>query len=397
MQLPDTWAWVALGDLDKTKRRTIDPEKYPNELFEYYSIPAYQENQTPSVARGRDIGSVKLLLEPNSVLFGKLNPRVEKVWRVRATAGLRQIGSTEWLPIVPSEQVDPNFLYFVCWSDRVMRVAKGQVSGSTPSRQRVDATAFYRIRIPLPPLAEQRQIAEILLAVQQATGRQQRLVSLATELKRAAMYKLFSEGIRGEPLKETNIGVVPESWTIVECQRLAVLQRGVDLTRSDFREGIVPVAGSNGVIGQHNVANVKGPGVTVGRSGSVGKVTYYAGDFWAHNTCLYVKDFCGNDPRYTAFHLEYLDLGRFRSGASVPTLDRNSFKTFLIALPPRAEQKMIAEALTAVQRKIEISSLHKASYESLFTTLLHKLITGQVRVQDLDLTELADSAAIAVA
>ena len=71
-----------------------------------------------------------------------------QVWRVHTSNGLRQIGSTEWLPIVPNGGIDPGFLYFLCWSEQVMHVAKGQVSGSTPSRQRVDPAAFYRIFVP---------------------------------------------------------------------------------------------------------------------------------------------------------------------------------------------------------------------------------------------------------
>src|SRR5437870_2641734 len=58
---------------------------------------------------------------------------------------------------------------------------------------------------------------------------------------------------------------------------------GKDLTRDQFRDGSVPVAGSNGVIGFHDTANVKAPGITVGRSGSVGRVTFFTQDFWAHN------------------------------------------------------------------------------------------------------------------
>ena len=91
-------------------------------------------------------------------------------------------------------------------------------------------------------------------------------------------------------------GNYPNTWPQTEFDQFTTLQRGKDLTRDQFREGQIPVAGSNGVIGHHDAANVKAPGVTVGRSGSVGRVTYYGKDFWAHNTALFVADFHGNDP-----------------------------------------------------------------------------------------------------
>jgi len=71
-------------------------------------------------------------------------------------------------------------------------------------------------KIPLPPLQEQKQIANILTIVQRAVEAQERIIQITTELKQALMQKLFSEGLRGEPQKETDIGLVSESWGVVE-------------------------------------------------------------------------------------------------------------------------------------------------------------------------------------
>src|SRR5712664_3362019 len=87
----------------------------------------------------------------------------------------------------------------------------------------------------------------------------------------------------------------PNSWARMAFDQFATLKRGKDLTRHQFRDGSVPVAGSNGVIGFHDTANVKAPGITVGRSGSVGRVTFFTQDFWAHNTALFVANLYGND------------------------------------------------------------------------------------------------------
>ena len=97
-------------------------------------------------------------------------------------------------------------------------------------------------------------------------------------------------------------------WKTIDFQDFTTLQRGKDLTRANFKHGNVPVAGSSGIIGFHNIANVNAPGVTVGRSGSVGKIFYYEQDFWAHNTCLYVKNFHNNNPLFAAYYLEFLNL-----------------------------------------------------------------------------------------
>ena len=183
-------------------------------------------------------------------------------------------------------------------------------------------------------------------------------------------------------------GNYPDDWVRTDFDHFATLQRGKDLTRNHFRTGSVPVAGSNGIIGYHDKANVRAPGITVGRSGSVGKVVFYQQDFWAHNTALFVKDFHGNVPAFIAFFLDFLRLGRFGSGASVPTLDRNVFRTLPIAIPPPCEQRKIAAVLDLVQRAIEQQKRLIALTTELKKALLHKLFTEGLRGEPQKQTEI---------
>lgn len=181
---------------------------------------------------------------------------------------------------------------------------------------------------------------------------------------------------------------MPPAWKTAPFNEFLILQRGKDLTKSEFQPGNVPVAGSNGVIGYHNKANVAAPGVTVGRSGSVGEVSIYHRPFWAHNTCLYVRDFLGNDEVFSYFFLQYLNVGRFRSGASVPTLDRNTFRFLPVVFPPLSEQRKIAQLLSAVQRAIERQERLIALTAELKKALMHKLFTEGTRGEPLKQTEI---------
>ncbi len=168
---------------------------------------------------------------------------------------------------------------------------------------------------------------------------------------------------------------IPHGWKVIRFDDFTTLQRGRDLTKNQFKSGDIPVAGSNGVIGYHDESFVKSPGITVGRSGSCGKVNFYSMDFWAHNTSLYVRDFHGNDERFTSYLLGFLDLSRFRTGASVPTLDRNSFKELPLTVPEVDEQRRIAHVLTAVQTAIEQQARLIELTRELKSALMNKLFT----------------------
>lgn len=180
----------------------------------------------------------------------------------------------------------------------------------------------------------------------------------------------------------------PDGWKVIRFDDFTTLQRGKDLTKSQFKAGSVPVAGSNGIIGYHDESFVKASGVTVGRSGSCGKVSFYAVDFWAHNTSLYVRDFHSNDERFAAYFLEFLDLSRFQTGASVPTLDRNSFKELPLTVPGVGEQRRVARVLSTVQNAIEQQTRLIALTKELKRALMKKLFTEGLRGEKQKITEI---------
>ena len=120
--------------------------------------------------------------------------------------------------------------------------------------------------------------------------------------------------------------------------------------------GSVPIIGSFGITGRHSVAACKGPGVIVGRSGaSIGVVNYIASDYWPLNTCLYVRDFHSNNPRFAYFFLKTLDLARLNSGSAQPSLNRNFVHPLPVLFPERTEQDAIASILGALDEKIDLN------------------------------------------
>lgn len=143
------------------------------------------------------------------------------------------------------------------------------------------------------------------------------------------------------------------NWKSLRFRDFVTLQRGFDLPKSQMDDGDVPVLGSQCVIGFHNEAKMKPPGVVTGRSGTLGLVQYTDQPYWPHNTALWVRDFKGNDPRFVYYKLQTLHLERFNGGVSVPTLNRNVLDTLPLKVPVLSEQKRIASVLSAYDDLIE--------------------------------------------
>ena len=135
---------------------------------------------------------------------------------------------------------DLDFIYYVL-KGALAEALNKVVSGSTmPYIRKGD---LERFPIPLPPLAEQKKIAHILLTVQRAMEEQERIIQTTTELKKAIMHKLFTEGLRNEPQKQTEIGPVPQSWEMEPLGALAKVGNGSTPKRDNqafWQGGTIP-------------------------------------------------------------------------------------------------------------------------------------------------------------
>ncbi|MBU4261697.1 MAG: restriction endonuclease subunit S [Proteobacteria bacterium] len=130
-------------------------------------------------------------------------------------------------------------------------------------------------------------------------------------------------------------------------------QRGFDITKKEQKEGKIPIVSSSGVSSFHKQFKVKGPGVVIGRKGTLGTVHYLRENYWPHDTTLWVKDFKGNDQRLIYYFLQTLRLENFDAGSSNPTLNRNHVHKIKVVFPKLGLQKKIAAILSAYDDLIE--------------------------------------------
>lgn len=159
-------------------------------------------------------------------------------------------------------------------------------------------------------------------------------------------------------------------WMDTTLGDVLTLQRGFDLPEADRKEGPYRVIASTGAVGTHDKAMVQGPGVVIGRSGSLGGGQFISGDFWPLNTTLWVKDFKGNDRRFCYYLLKTLDLAHFNAGSGVPTLNRNHIHPLRVSVPSDVrEQRAIARILGTLDDKIELNGQMNETLEAIVRAL----------------------------
>ena len=193
--------------------------------------------------------------------------------------------------------------------------------------------------------------------------------------------KSHAETAESAEFKMTELGPIPVDWEVKRIIDVAPLQRGFDLPFSHLMEGVVPVVYSNGIGAYHSKGMCKGPGLVTGRSGTIGKFFYIeSGDYWPHNTTLWVTDFCGNNPLFVKYLYETLDFEDFSTGTGVPTLNRNSVHEHKVVIPPLAEQRRIARALSDVDELILALGKLIEKKRNIKTGAMQELLTGKTRL-----------------
>lgn len=276
--------------------------------------------------------------------------------------------------VVDPEKADYQFLYYYL---------KGSYSNLVGlklggSQQNLNAATLKRFPVPVVPLGIQKKIAAILTAYDDLIANNQRRIALLESMAEE-IYREWFVRMRFPDALATQLG---ES---VPFDQLCVLSRGFDLPDSEMQPGAVPVIASTAIKGYHNVAKVKPPVVTTGRSGSLGTVLLVNQAAWPLNTALYVKDFKGNSPYLVFYTLKNLHLENFNAGAGVPTLNRNHLAGIRVRVPPRATQQ---EFDRRIEPMLQLSESLRASNETLLTqrdALLPRLISGKLRVDQLDI------------
>ena len=255
----------------------------------------------------------------------------------------------------------------------------------------VSAKDIGNLDIPYPNAETRLKIGEIRRSYDILIENNSRRVTILEEIVQSLYREWFVKfrfpGHEQYKMVESQLGPIPERWEVKRLDDLIVLQRGFDLPKKKRNEhGSVPIFAASGINGYHDESKVKAPGLVTGRSGTLGVVNLPLEDFWPLNTALWVKEFKESGPYYAYYLLKSIDLSRFNSGASVPTLNRNDVHGHPVLVPPR---KIIEQFEDIAAKSFKLCHKLKKKNNNLQKQrdlLLPKLISSQIDLSQAELT-----------
>ncbi|NDV80910.1 restriction endonuclease subunit S [Bacteroides sp. 51] len=144
-KIPEGWKVVELGCFVDISKKTLNPQLYPDTHYTHYSLPACDNAMNPEMQLGADIMSNKIVLNDNTTLFSKLNPRIKRIWFTHIVEG-NAICSTEFIPYRAKDEKLYSFVYSTVNSDTFYNSIMSFVNGATGSHQRFHAEDTLRLR-----------------------------------------------------------------------------------------------------------------------------------------------------------------------------------------------------------------------------------------------------------
>lgn len=190
---------IALDELMSANSGSVDPSRFPDEAFDLYSIPAFDNGQ-PELSRGREIGSAKQVVQPNDVLLSRIVPHIRRAWVVSEKRGYRQIASGEWI-VFRSAKIHPSYLRYLLVEDRFHAQFMNTVAGVGGSLLRARPAQVADIEISLPPLSEQRRIAGRLEQADRLCRTRRYAIELADTFLNAVFRRLFGSRLKSGPFR----------------------------------------------------------------------------------------------------------------------------------------------------------------------------------------------------
>ena len=223
-KLPGNWCWTTVGAINQYVGISADPTKAKNKTFELYSVPSSADNY-PEIVLGADIGSTKQSVKKGDVLLCKINPRINRVWKVSKYTDHSLLASSEWIVIRNSGLIS-NYLMWCFRSPYFRGYMLSNVSGVGGSLIRAQPKFVQGYPVPVPPLPEQQRIVDriesLFSKLDEAKEKAQAVVDSFETRKAAILHKAFTGELTAKWREEHGVSI--DNWKTTRFDSVAAIR-----------------------------------------------------------------------------------------------------------------------------------------------------------------------------
>jgi len=223
--VPDNWITAEIGSINCYKSMGINPSENPDEIFELYSVPSFPTGK-PELLKGSEIGSTKQCVEPGDVLLCKINPRINRVWKVAPKGLYRQIASSEWI-VIRQKLIDTDFLRYLFSELSFRDLLCSDVAGVGGSLTRAQPARVSKYEILVASLEEQKEIATRLDKLLAQVGSIKLRLDKIEEIIKRFRQSVLEVACRGMLTNDWRNAKNAPAWKTVLLKEIAEIKGGI--------------------------------------------------------------------------------------------------------------------------------------------------------------------------
>lgn len=408
--IPKEWEFESIGNLVEVNAESRNPMRdNPNNEFWYIDIESIEGDSGIIRRAKRIIGKnapsrARRVIHENDVIMSTVRPYL-KAFALVPREYENQICSTGFAVFTSGKKLIPHYLLQTLFSNIVLsQCNKAMMGGQYPA---LNESQVMSIKIPLPPLPEQKKIAAVLSTVDDSIQKADEAVASTEKLKKGLMQELLTKGIGHKKFKDTEIGRIPEEWEAVrlgDVTKVIVGFVGSISRHYTDRDNGVPLLSTTNItehgIRLHSIryvtkefskknrkSEVKAGDIIIARHGASGSAAEIPKEMEGAQSLNVV--IVRNSKGFESKYLQYLfnlqqtrkRLMGWKSGAVHGVVNTRVIANVKVALPTLFEQQKLTEILSTVDRKLELQRAYKERFVRIKKGLMNELLTGTVRVK----------------
>ena len=385
-EIPEHWEMIAGKSLFKENKKKNSNNRETCVLSLSYGKIIVKKDKNEGLVP--ENYSAYQIVDPGNIIIRCTDLQNDKVSLRTGYVNDHGIISGAYLGLIPSTSNDSRFLHLLLYN---WDITKELYRYGTGLRQSLSWNDLKYLRLPIPPLQEQKKIVEyvdsLTTQIDRAIAQSQRMIDLLNERKQIIIQHAVTHGLDPNPdLVDSGvewIGKVPRGWRVMPLKRCAKINNGRDYKHIASSYGY-PVFGSGGQFAYAKNYMYDGEVVLFGRKGTIDKPLYFNGKFWTVDTMFYAVTDEKLDTKYLYYQAQSFPFKLYSTSTALPSMTQTDLGNNKICLPNKEEQ---LEIVNYIESQLNPISKVVHSYENKIALLrerkqiiINEVVTGKVKV-----------------